>query len=227
MKIKVETGFCILWSRKDQPPSGGEKTVHVLFPLEHQQVSLGVKTIFMAEKNSHITTLRSLFVEKSPERNLSQSHEAKLEAEGWKVGLFTQIHLQSSRNSTDSWHFQSYKKSETSYKLIKLSKKKGPIWLMLSPLKSHQQKSPPTDALHHRRMLWWLCGLVQPTAQSPATLLVYIYHISGNQVHLRQRPRCDTRSYSDCPVYSPAHLLRSNMERGRARGGKITRNSLF
>lgn len=47
--------------------------MHVLFPLEHQQVSLGVKAIFMAEKNSHITTLWSLFVEKSPEKTFPKA----------------------------------------------------------------------------------------------------------------------------------------------------------
>lgn len=120
------------------------------------------------------------------------------------------------------------KKSETFYKLTELSKEKGLMVPALSPLLNHTSRNL------HWVMLYITAGCCHdfvvrfnPQFRAQRLSLMYNCHVSGYQVHLRHLQCCDTRSHSDCPLYSPTHLPRGNTERGGAREGRITRNPLF
>lgn len=120
----------------------------------------------------------------------------------------TQIHLQSSRKSTDSWHFQSYKKkkkSETSHKFIEVSNKKGLIWFLLCPLSWVTPAEISIDWCFTsvQDVVTTLWSGWSDSSEPSSSPHLYICHISGYQVHLKQRQCCDTRSYSDCPMCSP------------------------
>lgn len=97
------------------------------------------------------------------------------------------------------------KKSETSYKFIELSKEKGEMVPALSPLLNHSIEISSDwcfTSLQDVVMTLWSGS----TASSePCSSPPVIFHISDYQLHLRQHQRCDTRSYSDCPRFSPAH----------------------
>lgn len=54
------------------------------------------ESIFIAKK-VHETSFITVSVEERPERSLSWSHVTKQKEEDWSIGLFTQIHLQSSK----------------------------------------------------------------------------------------------------------------------------------
>lgn len=97
------------------------------------------------------------------------------------------------------------KKSETSYKFIELSKEKGEMVPALSPLLNHSIEISSDwcfTSLQDVVMTLWSGS----TASSePCSSPPVIFHISDYQLHLRQHQHCDTRSYSDCPRFSPAH----------------------